>query len=131
MERLRNIATRVERCQVLPTTDPGAALLGDYAFVPGPPPPARPDPTALAASIRAGDLLPGLLWPDDPRAPPSLAALQLPPERASKLGSVRTCLPPARPAPAASFGKRTISLVPSQATTVTASSAATTAEAAA
>ena len=89
IERLHNIERRLGSCQLMPTADPGAALLGDYAFVPGPPAPVRPEPDYIKASIRAGDLLPALLWPDSPTTPPAVEQLRLPEDVAVKLVHVR------------------------------------------
>eukprot|EP00892_Ulva_mutabilis_P005715 jgi/Ulvmu1/3515/UM162_0022.1 len=96
IERLQNIEVRLRPCQLLPSADPGAALLGDYAFVPGPPAAVRPDPASVAAAIKAGDLLPALLWPQAADRPPVLDALRLPAERAQLLTHVQLTQPVGR-----------------------------------
>jgi hypothetical protein len=81
---------------MIPTADPGAALLGDYSFYTGDigslPGPSRFEKTNSRA---AGDLLPTLLWPDSSDKT-DMNSLRLPPEHAQRLSEVREwlrCLP--------------------------------------
>ena len=56
------------------------------------PAPVRPSPAGIRAAVRAGDVLPALLWPGDPAAAPTLEHLRLPASVAANLTRVRAIL---------------------------------------